>query len=104
MRPLTTTDPVGALVLYTGRPDAVLVTQPDAVDAGRVLGEHHPGTVTDVDPVEGVCVSFLGLEDEPVCHARFAPDERGHIPGLVHVSGAEWEAARTTGWWSTLAG
>ncbi|WP_323102132.1 hypothetical protein [Intrasporangium sp. YIM S08009] len=104
MRPLTRTDPVGALVLYTGRADPVLVTRPDAVDAGRVLGEHHPGTVTDVDPVDGVCVSFLGLEDEDVCRARFAPDADGHVPGLVHVSGAEWEAARTTGWWSSLAG
>lgn len=104
MRPLTMSDPIGTLVLYTGRADPVLVTEQDAVEAGRILGEHHPGTVTQVDPDLGICVSFLGLEDEPVCHTPFAPDEHGRIPGLVSVSAAEWEAARTTGWWSSLAG
>src|SRR4051812_29532616 len=98
MRPLTMKDAVGALALYTGRPDPVLVTEPDAVNAGRMPGEHHPGVVTEVDE-PGVCVSLLGLEDERVCRTPFAFDEDEHAPGLVAVSVGEWEAARTTGWW-----
>jgi len=47
---------------------------------------------------------LLGLEDEPVCRTPFAFDEDEHAPGLVAVSVGEWEAARTTGWWSSLAG
>src|SRR4051794_10372857 len=56
MRPLTMKDAVGALALYTGRPDPVLVTEPDAVNAGRMPGEHHPGVVTEVDEPGGMRV------------------------------------------------
>lgn len=102
MQPLTMSHPVGTVVLYTGVPDVVLVSD-DAVRAGRVLGEHHPGTVTAADPERGLRVSFRGLETEPISRAWFVPDDKGVIPGLVAVRSDEWSAACTTGWWSNLA-
>lgn len=102
MRPLTLSDPVGTRVLYMGRADPANVADASLVATGNLLGEGHPGTVARVDPKGGVCVSFLGLEHEPISDTPFLPDDDGRCPGLVAVNGEEWAAACSAGWWAAF--
>ncbi|CAN7370131.1 hypothetical protein LJR027_002064 [Terrabacter sp. LjRoot27] len=106
MRPLTTADPVGTRVLYVGRLDASLdarsVADVGRADTGRVPQENHPGNVTFAHHREGLCVAFLGLENEAIAKRRFLADDRGVYPDLVVVGVDDWEAARSTGWWASL--
>lgn len=96
-------DPVGTLVLYLGQQEAARAVSKGLPRGGDLLAEHHPGVVEAVDRRKGVIVRFLGLELEPISSTAFLPDETGTIPGLVAVSGADWQAARSAGWWSGLA-
>ena len=102
MRPLTQSDPVGTRVLYVGRGDAANVADGALVAAGRVLAENHPGIVTSNHEDDGVCVRFLGLEQEPIATQCFLADDSGHYPGLVVVGLEDWMAARSAGWWAGL--
>lgn len=102
MRPLKLADPVGTRVVHTDRRDDADSSDAVRQAAGRLLGEHHPGTVTSVHPHRGVTVSFLALESEPISRSWFRSDEDGCVPGLVVVGPEEWEAACASGWWAAL--
>ncbi|GAB3078959.1 hypothetical protein GCM10027053_49110 [Intrasporangium mesophilum] len=104
MRPFTVGDlAVGTRVLYNGPEESGDVLDERRRAEGRVLIEHHPGTIRVAAEPQHVLVDFLGLEDEPVSWAvGFGYDETtGLYPGLLIPDDADWEAAVRSGWWRT---
>jgi hypothetical protein len=100
MRALTTEEAAPRRrVIYVGRAAEPSTTGVDLLD-GRVLAEHHPGTIDHVSDDGQVYVRFVGLEDEPLSDSTWVPGASGRYPALVLVDPEEWEAAVVSSSWA----